>query len=64
MHRFTELAECSGLAAECVRQQGQTLGNLRVARHYCFAQVIEIGLAAIIQQGGQQGDADRAAQIT
>ena len=50
--------------AQALRQLRQPLSHLRVAWHHRFAQVVEVHLGARIQQGGQQGNTNRATEVT
>ena len=61
---LAQLAQRRIVIAQPLGQLRQPFRHLRVTRHYRFAQVVEIHLGARIQQRGQQGDANRAPQVT
>ncbi|MNT26071.1 hypothetical protein D3C72_1616230 [compost metagenome] len=64
MGNLAKFAQRRIVITQALRQLRQPLSHLWVARHHRFAQVVEVHLGARIQQGGQQGNTNRATEVT
>ena len=63
MHDLADSSQRRLLAPQLLGQRSQAFGYCRVVGYDGFSQVVEVNLAAAVQQGGEQGDADGAAEV-